>query len=151
MSRRSESPGLKRRDIYAEASTRWRNLQARLLEDDAWTAVRADPDALLAGHAQAPDAAYRGAGGRLAVNTEVSIDDAGKIQLTERGERHRRRVAIACTWWQQSHRSPKVHNRLLRPLPAVDQPQAPPASGRPCAIGQHVDDYITRAHLGRAA
>jgi hypothetical protein len=32
--------GLKRRDIYAEASTRWRNPQARLLEGDAWAAVR---------------------------------------------------------------------------------------------------------------
>jgi hypothetical protein len=56
--------GLKRRDIYADASTRWRNPQARLLEGDAWAAVRADvlitlglpvdPDALLAEHAQAP-------------------------------------------------------------------------------------------------
>jgi TnpA family transposase len=83
---------LKRRDIYAEASTRWRDPQARLLEGDAWAAVRgdvlttlglpADPGALLAGHAQALDAAYREVGGRLAVNTEVSIDDAGKIHLT---------------------------------------------------------------------
>ena len=62
--------GLKRRDIYAEASTRWRNPQARLLEGAAWAAVRADvlttlalpgdPGALLAGHAQALDAASRG-------------------------------------------------------------------------------------------
>ena len=84
--------GLKRRDIYADASTRWRNPQARLLEGEAWAAVRgdvlttlglpADPDALLAGHAQALDAAYREVGGRLAVNTEVSIDDDGKIHLT---------------------------------------------------------------------
>ena len=42
----------------------------------------ADPDALLAGHAQALDAAYREVGGRLAVNTEVSIGDDGKIHLT---------------------------------------------------------------------
>ena len=99
--------GLKRRDIYAEASTRWRNPQARLLEGDAWTAVRADvlttlalpgdPDALLPGTRRRWTPPTRGAGGRLAVNTEVSIDDAGKIHLTE-GERHRRRVAIACTW-----------------------------------------------------
>jgi len=34
--------GLKRRDIYADASTRWRNPQARLLEGQAWAAVRAD-------------------------------------------------------------------------------------------------------------
>ena len=84
--------GLKRRDIWADASTRWRNPQARLLEGGAWAAIRADvlttlglpadPDALLAEHAQALDAAYREVGGRLAVNTEVSIGDDGKIHLT---------------------------------------------------------------------
>ncbi|HUY49236.1 MAG TPA: Tn3 family transposase [Streptosporangiaceae bacterium] len=83
---------LKRRDIWADASTRWRNPQARLLEGDAWQAVRADvlttlglpgdPDGLLAGHSRTLDAAYREVGGRLAVNTEVSIDDDGKIHLT---------------------------------------------------------------------
>jgi TnpA family transposase len=84
--------GLKRRDIYADASTRWRNPQARLLEGQAWTAIRADvlaalslpdsPDGLLAGHARALDAAYREAGERLAVNTEVRIGEDGKIHLT---------------------------------------------------------------------
>lgn len=54
--------GLKRRDIYADASTRWRNPQARLPEGQAWMAIRADvlttlglpgdPDGLLAGHAR---------------------------------------------------------------------------------------------------
>jgi TnpA family transposase len=83
---------LKRRDIWADASTRWRNPQARLLEGDAWQAARADvlttldlpgdPDGLLAGHSRTLDAAYREVGGRLAVNTEVSIDDDGKIHLT---------------------------------------------------------------------
>jgi hypothetical protein len=83
---------LKRRDIYADASTRWRNPQARLLEGQAWAAIRADvlttlglpgdPDGLLAGHARALDAAYREVGGRLAVNTEVRIGDDGKIHLT---------------------------------------------------------------------
>ncbi len=34
--------GLKRRDIYADASTRWRNPQARLLEGQAWAAIRGD-------------------------------------------------------------------------------------------------------------
>jgi hypothetical protein len=45
----------------------------------------------------------------------------------------------------------KLYNRLLRPLLAADQPQAPPqlrAALR--AIDQHVDDYITRARLGHA-
>jgi len=83
---------LKRREIHADASTRWRNPQAQLLEGDPWNAVRPDvlttlglpenPDALLAGHARILDAAYREAGGRLAVNTEVRVDDAGKIHLT---------------------------------------------------------------------
>jgi len=46
----------------------------------------------------------------------------------------------------------KLHNRLLRP-PAG----RPPAPGTPAlrqalrAIDQHIDDYITRARLGKAA
>src|SRR5215469_7998561 len=46
----------------------------------------------------------------------------------------------------------KLHNRLLRPLLAVDQPQAP-AELRSAlrTISQHVDDYITRARLSPAA
>jgi hypothetical protein len=46
----------------------------------------------------------------------------------------------------------KLHNRLLRPLLAADQPQAPPelrAALR--AIDQHIDTYITRARLTHAA
>ena len=46
----------------------------------------------------------------------------------------------------------KVHNRLLRPLMAADQAQAPPGLRQALrAINQHVDDYITRARLGKAA
>ena len=46
----------------------------------------------------------------------------------------------------------KLHNRLLRPLLAADQPQAP-AELRTAlrTIDQHIDDYITRARLGQAA
>ena len=46
----------------------------------------------------------------------------------------------------------KLHNRLLRPLLAADQPQAP-AELRAAlrAIDQHVDDYITRARLTKSA
>ncbi len=46
----------------------------------------------------------------------------------------------------------KLHNRLLRPLLAADQPQAPPelrAALR--AIDQHVNGYITQARLNPAA
>jgi hypothetical protein len=46
----------------------------------------------------------------------------------------------------------KVHNRLLRPLLAARQPQAPPGLRDALhAIDQHVDDYIDRARLGKAA
>jgi hypothetical protein len=83
---------LKRREIYAEASTKWRNPQAQLLEGEKWAAIRpdvlialglpADPDALLAEHSRTLAAAYREVGGRLAVNAEVRVDEVGKIHLT---------------------------------------------------------------------
>jgi hypothetical protein len=84
--------GLKHRDIWAEASTRWRNPQARLLEGEAWQAARGDvlaslglpgdPAALLAEHSRTLDAAYREVAGRLAASTEVTIGEDGKIHLT---------------------------------------------------------------------
>jgi TnpA family transposase len=83
---------LKRREIYADASTRWRNPQAELLDGAPWKAIRsdaltalslpADPDALLAEHTRTLDAALREVGGRLAANPDVRVDDAGKIHLT---------------------------------------------------------------------
>ena len=46
----------------------------------------------------------------------------------------------------------KLHNRLLRPLMAADQAPAPPGLRQALrAINQHIDDYITRARLGKAA
>jgi len=46
----------------------------------------------------------------------------------------------------------KLHNRLLRPLLAARQPQAPPPLRDALhTIDQHVDDYISRASLGKAA
>jgi hypothetical protein len=46
----------------------------------------------------------------------------------------------------------KLHNRLLRPLMAADQPQAPPDLRQALeTLNQHVDDYISRARLGKAA
>jgi hypothetical protein len=42
----------------------------------------------------------------------------------------------------------KLHERLLRPLAAADQPQAPPALRQAlAAIDHHVNDYIARARL----
>jgi hypothetical protein len=46
----------------------------------------------------------------------------------------------------------KVHNRLLRPLLAADQPQAPPElRAALAALDRYVDDYTTHARLGSAA
>jgi hypothetical protein len=46
----------------------------------------------------------------------------------------------------------KLHNRLLRPLMAADQPQAPAELRHALdIISQHVNDYIDRARLGKAA
>jgi hypothetical protein len=46
----------------------------------------------------------------------------------------------------------KLHNRLLRPLMAADEPQAPPELRQALdTLSQHVDDYISRARLGKAA
>jgi hypothetical protein len=46
----------------------------------------------------------------------------------------------------------KLHNRLLRPLMAADQPQAPPELRQALdVISQQVDDYISRARLRKAA
>jgi hypothetical protein len=45
----------------------------------------------------------------------------------------------------------KVYNRLLIPLTAADQPQAPPdLRAALSTIDQHVDDYATRARLPQA-
>jgi hypothetical protein len=46
----------------------------------------------------------------------------------------------------------KLCNRLLRPLAAADQPQAPPGLRQALAvIDRHVEDYIARARLKPAA
>ncbi|MGH9008736.1 MAG: Tn3 family transposase [Acidimicrobiia bacterium] len=82
---------LKRRDIYAEASERWRDPRAALLDGEAWANAKdavltvlslpEDPDALLSEHAQALDDAYREVGGRLAGDTAVSVDDEGRLHV----------------------------------------------------------------------
>jgi hypothetical protein len=44
----------------------------------------------------------------------------------------------------------KIYNRLLVPLTAANQPQAPPSlRAALAAITRHVDDYATRARLPR--
>jgi hypothetical protein len=46
----------------------------------------------------------------------------------------------------------KVHNRLLRPLLAADQPQAPPDLRNALrVIDRYIDDYTAHARLSSAA
>ena len=54
---------------------------------------------------------------------------------------------------RQIHPVPaRPQQRTGRPLLAADQPQAPPGLRQGLrVIDQHVDDYITRARLGKAA
>jgi hypothetical protein len=78
---------LKRRDIYAETSTRWRDPRAQLLDGEAWSVAKGtvltalglpeDPDALLAAHARLLDDTYRGVAGRFA----VSVDADGRLHV----------------------------------------------------------------------
>ncbi len=80
---------LRRRDIFALASTWWADPRAQLLTGSALEAARGlvlntlqlptDPDPLLAEHARDLDAALRHVAGRLIANTEVSIDDHGRL------------------------------------------------------------------------
>ncbi|MCA1679020.1 MAG: Tn3 family transposase, partial [Actinobacteria bacterium] len=82
---------LKRREIYANASTRWRDPRAQLLAGDAWRTAKpavltalslpAAPDELLAGHAWTLDGAYRAVGGRLAASTAVGLDAEGQLHI----------------------------------------------------------------------
>jgi predicted MarR family transcription regulator len=45
----------------------------------------------------------------------------------------------------------KIYNRLLIPLTAADQPQAPPELRQALrTVDRHVDDYINRARLAPA-
>ena len=82
---------LKRREIYADASSRWRDPRAQLLAGEAWINAKdsvltalslpATPDDLLAEHARTLDAAYRAVGERLEANTAVSIDQEGQLHI----------------------------------------------------------------------
>ena len=46
----------------------------------------------------------------------------------------------------------KLHNRLLRPLDGRRPPQAPPELRQALdTLNRHVDDYVSRARLGKAA
>jgi len=82
---------VKRREIYAEASTRWRDPRAQLLDGAAWQAAKEtalvaldlpeDPDALLAEHAALLDATYTEVAGRFNANDVVSLDAEGRVHV----------------------------------------------------------------------
>jgi TnpA family transposase len=82
---------LRRREIYAPGSGRWRDPNAALLDGPAWAAVRdsvltdlglpAEPDELLAEHTRRLDRTYRAVADRLAANTAVSIDGGGRVHV----------------------------------------------------------------------
>jgi hypothetical protein len=77
---------------------------------------------------------------RLRLNGLIRrLPHTNRYTLTEDGVR----IAVFYT---------KVYNRLLVPLTAANQPQAPPElRAALAAITRHVDDYASRARLPRAA
>jgi hypothetical protein len=73
---------------------------------------------------------------------------AGLIQRIE----HTNRYALTPDGIKFAVFYTKLHNRLLRPLMAADQAQAPLELRQALdVISRHVDDYIDRARLGKAA
>jgi TnpA family transposase len=82
---------LKRREIFAPGSSRWRDPNAQLLEGTKWEAVKhsvltdlglpEDPASLLSELGDLLDQTYWVVRAGLAANTAVSIDDAGKIHV----------------------------------------------------------------------
>jgi hypothetical protein len=81
---------LNRRDIYAPASSRWRDPRALLLDGDGWANAKQpvlsapslpeNPDRLLAEHACVLDGAYREVAGRLR-DSSVTVDAQGRLHL----------------------------------------------------------------------
>ncbi len=85
---------LKRRDIHARTSARWRDPHAQLLAGPAWehakgpamTAMQLsdNPDELLAAQAQALDLALSDIGARITSNTtDLRVDDEGKLHVSK--------------------------------------------------------------------
>jgi TnpA family transposase len=82
---------LLRREIYAPGSSRWRDPRAQLLSGEAWANAKEpvltalglpeNPGRLLDEHASSLDAAYRQVAGRLGPDTDVTVDDRGKLHV----------------------------------------------------------------------
>ena len=83
---------LMRREIYAPGSSRWRDPRAQLLAGEPWANAKQpaltalslleNPDRLLDQHARTLDAAYREVAQRLGPDTEVTVDDQGKLHVS---------------------------------------------------------------------
>jgi hypothetical protein len=83
---------LKRREIYANASTRWRDPRAQLLAGQRLDRAKVtaltdlqlgeDPDALLAEQSRALDAALRDVAAQVCAGTiDTTVDDQGRLHL----------------------------------------------------------------------
>ena len=83
---------LKRREIYAGASTRWRDPRAQLLAGEKWERAKGpaltdlqlseNPDALLAEQSRALDAALRDTAAQVSAGTvDATVDDQGRLHL----------------------------------------------------------------------
>jgi TnpA family transposase len=82
---------LKRREIYAPASSRWRDPRACLLTGKKWAAAKPavltalrlpeDPTVLLARHETELDTMYRDVAARLDANTAVTVDDVNRLHV----------------------------------------------------------------------
>jgi Tn3 transposase DDE domain len=83
---------LKRRDIFAPRSSRWRDPRAQLLSGEAWASAKGpvlwalelpeDSTELLDRHARDLDTAYRGVASRIQDGTAVTVDDEGKLHVS---------------------------------------------------------------------
>ncbi|MDX6324801.1 MAG: hypothetical protein QOK15_1155 [Nocardioidaceae bacterium] len=83
---------LRRREIYAPASSRFRDPRAQLLSGEAWASAKQpalaalglpeDPEELLARHARVLDDAYRQVADGLDSSTQASVDELGKLHLS---------------------------------------------------------------------
>jgi len=84
---------LRRREIYAEASSRWRDPRAQLLAGQEWERkkgpaltdlqLREDPDALLAEQARALDAALRDVAAQVSADAlDAQVDDQGRLHVS---------------------------------------------------------------------
>ncbi len=83
---------LKRRDVYAPKSSRWRDPRAQLLSGEAWANAKGpvlralglpeDPTQLIDSYVRSLDAAYRQVASRIDAGTEVTVDDDGRLHLS---------------------------------------------------------------------